>query len=206
MDPSLSNSLVELAARIRAEHASAEGTVKRGVEHAIAAGDLLIEAKSKLQDGQWLTWLNEHCEISDRTARRYMRVARNKMQLATKNGHVADLSLRGALDVLTAHLVPDDEWTVVMPLYERAREAVIAAAEGIGLGSLESDMALVEAARKAMAEASKVDEPAALDDPVQRLRAYRRQTETEPSVAAVEITLRMERRLGQELLAQNHVA
>ena len=107
IDPSLSNSLAELAARIRAEHDDAKGAIKRGVEHAIAAGALLLEAKEKLQHGQWLPWLEEHCGLSERSARRYMRLARNKDKLG-ENGHVSDLSLRGALDTLTTHL-PDDE-------------------------------------------------------------------------------------------------
>ena len=53
-DPSLSNSLVDLAARIRTEHDGAKAAVKRGVEHVIAAGELLIEAKAQLKHGEWL--------------------------------------------------------------------------------------------------------------------------------------------------------
>jgi hypothetical protein len=105
-DPSLSNSLVDLAARIRTEHNGAQAAVKRGIEHVIAAGELLIEAKAQLKHGQWLPWLEEHCGLSDRTASRYMRVARNKDKLG-ENGHVSDLSLRGAVDALTAHIPPD---------------------------------------------------------------------------------------------------
>jgi hypothetical protein len=108
MDVSLSNSLVDLAARIRVEHDGARAAAKRGVEHAIAAGQLLIEAKAKLQHGQWTNWLQEHCGLPDRTARAYMRVAKHQKRLAAENGSVADLSLRAALEALTTHL-PSDE-------------------------------------------------------------------------------------------------
>src|SRR6202044_2192582 len=89
------------------EHDGAKAAVKRGVEHVIAAGELLIEAKAQLKHGEWLPWLEEHCGLSDRTARRYMRVARYKDKLGGENGHVSDLSLRGALDTLTVHLPQD---------------------------------------------------------------------------------------------------
>ena len=59
-----SNSLVDLAARIKIEHEAATDAMARGAEHAIKAGELLIEAKEQLKHGQWLPWLREHCEIS----------------------------------------------------------------------------------------------------------------------------------------------
>jgi len=203
-DPSLSNSLADLAAKIRVEHDGAATAAKRGLEHAIAAGELLVEAKSKLQHGQWLPWLDEHCGMSDRTARAYMRLARNKDRLG-EIGSVADLSLRSALYVLSAHLPSDDdentEWAGVMPIYERARSAVRTAADGIGLGSIENDLELVKAATNAVAEARNVDELAALADSDTRLRGYLRQAEGEFVACATEIRLRMEHRLGQMITA-----
>jgi hypothetical protein len=47
-----SNSLADLAARIRAEHESASAALKDSVRHAISAGKLLIEAKTQLGHGQ----------------------------------------------------------------------------------------------------------------------------------------------------------
>ena len=44
----LSNSLVDLAARINAEHEAAGGALKHSLQHAIAAGELLLEAKDQL--------------------------------------------------------------------------------------------------------------------------------------------------------------
>src|SRR5215831_1048294 len=72
-----SNSLADLAARIRAEHEKVVLALKRGVERAIAAGDLLIEAKALLKHGQWLPWLRDDVGIPARTATRYMELARH---------------------------------------------------------------------------------------------------------------------------------
>jgi hypothetical protein len=58
-----SNSLADLAARINQEHEAAEAAIKRGAAHAMAAGDLLIEAKAQVPHGQWLPWLAEHCVV-----------------------------------------------------------------------------------------------------------------------------------------------
>ena len=46
-----SNSLPDLAARIRAEHEAVDQSLKSSVAHAMAAGDMLIEAKSLVKHG-----------------------------------------------------------------------------------------------------------------------------------------------------------
>jgi hypothetical protein len=94
-----SNSLAVLAGRIKAEHEAVHAALKDSVQHAIDAGDLLIEAKQQLgKHGQWLKWLSEHCGVTERTAQRYMRLARHKAKYDT----VSDLTLNGALALLTA--------------------------------------------------------------------------------------------------------
>jgi len=98
-----SNSLVDLAARIRSHHDATKAALKTGIDHAMAAGDLLIEAKAQIPHGIWLPWLKEHCAVSERTARLYMRLARNRSEIEI--GNVADLSVRGALALIT--LLPE---------------------------------------------------------------------------------------------------
>ena len=71
-DLARSNSLTDLAARIRIEHEATAAALQRRVMHAMAAGDLLIEAKAQLKHGQWLPWLAKHCVISERTAQLYV--------------------------------------------------------------------------------------------------------------------------------------
>jgi Protein of unknown function (DUF3102) len=99
-DVSLSNSLTDLAARIKAEHQASANAMQRGVEHAIRVGELLIEAKDKISHGQWLPWLTEHCAMSERTSQLYMRLARSKPELEANPQHVADMTMRGAVAVL----------------------------------------------------------------------------------------------------------
>jgi Protein of unknown function (DUF3102) len=90
------NRLPVLAADIRAERALHVAAVEASIEHAIKCGELLIEAKAMLnKHGEWLPWLHEHCELSERTAQRYMRIARNK------NRPMADLGI-GAADRMLA--------------------------------------------------------------------------------------------------------
>jgi hypothetical protein len=95
-----SNSLADLAARIKAEHDAVGHALKRGLEHAIAAGRLLIEAKEQLAHGQWLPWLRDHCQVSERMAQRYMLLARHAPELEAKSDTVSDLGVRGALALL----------------------------------------------------------------------------------------------------------
>jgi hypothetical protein len=103
-----SNSLADLAARIRAEHEATGAALKRGLAHAIAAGDLLLEAKAKLKHGKWLPWL-ETCGISERTAQRYMRLARNRSAIEANPTPMSDLDISGALALLSVRAGSEDE-------------------------------------------------------------------------------------------------
>jgi hypothetical protein len=47
-----------------------------GREHYRIAGEMLIEAKEQVAHGQWGSWLSKNFNLSDRTAREYMRWAR----------------------------------------------------------------------------------------------------------------------------------
>lgn len=96
-----SNSLADLAARIKPEHEAAAADFNSGLRHAMAAGELLIEAKANVPHGQWLPWLKDNCTMSERTAQAYMRVAHSLNNLDdTKAQRVADLSFRDALHSL----------------------------------------------------------------------------------------------------------
>jgi hypothetical protein len=100
-DLSRSNSLVDLAAKIKAAHTAVDTALKQSLQHAMEAGKLLIQAKAEVPHGQWLPWLRDHCAISERTAQLYMRVANNRedIELQIRND-VADLTLSQAAAVL----------------------------------------------------------------------------------------------------------
>ena len=107
-----SNSLADLAHRIKAEHEAVGRALKRGLEHAIAAGELLIEAKSQLKHGQWLPWLDS-CGVSERMAQRYIRLARNRAVIEANPTPVSDLGIRGALDLISIPREPKEETTAL---------------------------------------------------------------------------------------------
>lgn len=91
------NRLPILAAGINDHLAAAEAATKRGLEHAIAAGALLTEAKGLVDHGDWLPWLEAHCRVGARQAQTFMRLARNRHKLdAIKNEFTAHLTIATA--------------------------------------------------------------------------------------------------------------
>ncbi len=84
---------------IRHEFEAAKADLQSGIAHAIRVGELLTEAKKQLRHGQWLPWLADNFEFSDRHARRFMTLA--------QNGHaVSDL---GSMREAFAALEPPDD-------------------------------------------------------------------------------------------------
>jgi hypothetical protein len=95
------DSLPDLARAIQREHDAVRTCVAEGLEHARRAGELLRQAKAALPHGDWLPWLEKHCDVSARTAQAYMRIADRWQTLeAAKAQRVADLPLREALALL----------------------------------------------------------------------------------------------------------
>jgi hypothetical protein len=78
--------LVELADEIRTEVDAAEADYHSAVQHAVNAGDKLIEAKGLCQHGDWLTWLKENFQGGVSTAQLYMQLARGKDQISNALG------------------------------------------------------------------------------------------------------------------------
>ena len=99
----------DLAARIVAEHKAVRAAMKSTLEHAMACGDLLIEAKAKLEYGKWLPWLAEHCaSLSERTAQVYISLAKNRAAIEAKSADAADLTMtiRDALELIARQAEP----------------------------------------------------------------------------------------------------
>lgn len=95
-----------LAEQANRHHAEAQNKARQAVEHALASGRALSEAKAQLPHGGWADWLDAHFDGSARTARSYMNAASRFDALPeAKRQHVANLpSLRQALEVMA-----DDE-------------------------------------------------------------------------------------------------
>lgn len=87
--------------RINKLHQLAQQSATEAIDHAIAAGELLIETKKSVGHGSWLSWIQENVEFSERTARNYMRVARAFTKLEyEERQRVADLSFRDIMSTL----------------------------------------------------------------------------------------------------------
>lgn len=95
-----------LAANIRTWHAAVNGAMGTAYQHALDIGDALIAAKAAIKHGQWLDWLKRECDLSERTARRYMEIAGSREQLAQIGHTVSDLSMRGALKLIQKARAP----------------------------------------------------------------------------------------------------
>jgi hypothetical protein len=88
----------DLARKINAEHGHVETHKRNTIRHATRCGEMLLEMKQRVGHGNWLAWIEEHFEASERTARNYMELA--------KSAAVADLSddttMRSALRTLSS--------------------------------------------------------------------------------------------------------
>ncbi len=104
----------ELAREINTEHGHVETYKHNTIQHAIRCGELLLEMKQRVGHGNWLTWVEEHFQASERTARNYMEIA--------KSAAVADLhddtTMRSVLRALASRSQskePKDELASKMP-------------------------------------------------------------------------------------------
>lgn len=89
--------LADLATRINTLHAQVIDAGKNMVQRAISAGSALIDAKRQVGHGSWLRWLEENCEVSDRTAEAYMKLASNRQKLDAISAAAANMTLAQAL-------------------------------------------------------------------------------------------------------------
>jgi hypothetical protein len=93
-----SNSLTDLAARIRTEHETIRRIMENAVQRALTTGDMLLEAKEQLEHGQWMPWLRDHCGMPQRTANLYMRLAKGREVIEASD--IAGLTLNAAARLL----------------------------------------------------------------------------------------------------------
>lgn len=70
-------------------HNEIGGYLKMSLEKAIRIGELLTEQKGNLKHGGWLAWIDANLSFTDRTARNYMRLYKERDRLKTET--VSDL-------------------------------------------------------------------------------------------------------------------
>lgn len=95
-----SNRLPVLVASINAEHDHCLAAMRQSLIHALAAGDMLIEAKGLVAHGEWLPWLADNCGIPKRTAQLYMRLAKHRELIEAKSADVALLTIQAAVELI----------------------------------------------------------------------------------------------------------
>lgn len=127
---------------------------RRGGEAILTIGRCLTEAKQALPHGEWLPWLNERVEFSERTARNFMRLSREW----SNRQALADLGAAKALTLLALpaeeresfiaenHVVGGEEKTVIDMTSRELERAIRERKEA------------QEAAAKAQAEASAAEQ------------------------------------------------
>ena len=94
------NRLPTLANEINRAHRKARQAARTSLKYAIAAGQLLLEAKETTGHGKWLEWLSLNVVVSERTAQDYMRLAQHQDKLSPKSAAAADLTIRAAIGEL----------------------------------------------------------------------------------------------------------
>jgi hypothetical protein len=92
------------AAAINRRHRACMEATRDALQSAYDCGRLLIEEKELHPHGTWTRWIKENCELSERTAQRYMAIARDwdKIQEA---GEV--LSIKAALKLLADEAIAE---------------------------------------------------------------------------------------------------
>jgi len=89
-------SLDSLAEEIRSEHQACLQSLRKGMEHALKVGELLLQARKLVKHGDWTNWVETNCEFTPRMARNYMKLAGAKSVL--KPEIISEMTLRDALN------------------------------------------------------------------------------------------------------------
>jgi hypothetical protein len=92
----------ELVKGIKEALSSMASSFRNSVRDAIKAGELLTEAKRRLQHGEFGSWLEENFKLSRATATRYMKLAEHRKEIESKLLTVSNLALADAYKLLGA--------------------------------------------------------------------------------------------------------
>ncbi len=83
-----------LADEINKAHRRCEQSVRMTLDYAVEVGRLLIEAKAQCDHGEWLPWVENHCECDVRSVQRYMKLAGFVPTLPSNATRVSCLPIR----------------------------------------------------------------------------------------------------------------
>jgi hypothetical protein len=91
--------LVELMAAAEREHLAVSHALGNALQHAMAAGDALAAARELVPAGRWQAYLRDRSDISERSARVYLQVAKARA-LLERQSSAGPLSIAAALEYL----------------------------------------------------------------------------------------------------------
>ena len=96
--------LVELGSRIKSAHEQLVTSARSIVFHAIEIGKDLMKAQALGGYGNWGRWLEANCALNERTAQRYMELARGEATLKAKvtSDTMSELTLKKAKQLIKA--------------------------------------------------------------------------------------------------------
>jgi hypothetical protein len=148
--------------QINAAHDAVVNAARDALQNAMRAGELLVAVKDGQDHGDWEIWLANNCpNISDRTARLYMRLSKNEDKLtkaAEENGNaVADLSVREAQKLLAKPLSEEEKAARAANRAAKAAAAQSNKSTSPDLKNLVENCAVDEIG-KALHDADKLDE------------------------------------------------
>ena len=161
---------------------------RTGGEAILTIGRCLIEAKDMLRHGEWLPWLNEQVELSERTAQKFMKLAREWSNPNT----LADLGASKALMLLALPTEEREQFVEennVIDMSARQLEAAIRERDEArqAQAKMEEDMRLLNI----RLEGSREDREQAVQD-VARLEAELAELKARPVEVAVETVVDQE--------------
>ena len=90
--------VVYVVAEINHEHELSMSGMRTTLEHAIRCGELLVEQKARIPEGEWQLWFMENIKFSYRQGVNYMKVYYAKVQRAALLNEAT--SIRGALRII----------------------------------------------------------------------------------------------------------
>ena len=159
-----------------------------GGEAILTIGRCLIEAKESLPHGEWLPWLNERAELSERAAQRFMRLAREWSNPTA----LSDLGATKALALLALPPEEREQFVAdhnVIDMTTRQLEAAIKERDEArqAQAKMEEDMRLLNI----RLEGSREDREQAVQD-VARLEAELAELKARPGEVAVETVVNQE--------------
>ena len=91
---------IPLADRINTLHREVREHELQGLLKARAVGELLLEAKAAVKHGEWLDWLAENADFSQKTAWQYMRIAECWSEIEPFYTRGYNLTIRKALKLV----------------------------------------------------------------------------------------------------------